>query len=63
MNIIFSTFLVIPQQTQNICITFIQRRPANVLFFGPNAGVMLDQRRRRWANINPTLGQRLLFAG
>ena len=24
---------------------------------------MLGQRRRRWANISPTLGQRLVFAG
>ena len=24
---------------------------------------MLDQRRRRWAIIEPTLGQRLVFAG
>ena len=24
---------------------------------------MLDQRRRRWANIKPTLGERLVFAG
>ena len=24
---------------------------------------MLGQRRRRWAKINPTLGQRLVFAG
>ena len=29
----------------------------------PNAGLMLAQRRRRWANISPTLGQRLVFAG
>ena len=25
----------------------------------PNAGVMLGQRRRRWPNINPTLGEHL----
>ena len=24
---------------------------------------MLDQRRRRWASIDPTLGERLVFAG
>ena len=24
---------------------------------------MLGQRRRRWGDINPTLGQRLVFAG
>ena len=29
----------------------------------PNAGLMLGQRRRRWANINPALGQRLVLAG
>ena len=28
-----------------------------------HAGVMLDQRRRRWASIEPALGQRLVFAG
>ena len=29
----------------------------------PNAGLMLHQRRRRWANINPALGQHLAIAG
>ena len=29
----------------------------------PNAGLMLVQRRRRWANIRPALGQRVVFAG
>ena len=29
----------------------------------PNAGLMLARRRRRRANITPTLGQRLMFAG
>ena len=28
-----------------------------------NAGLLLAQRRRRWANIKPALGQRLVFAG
>ena len=28
-----------------------------------NVGLMLAQRRRRWANIKPTLDQRLVFAG
>ena len=28
-----------------------------------NAGLMLDQRRRRWSNIKPTLGLCLVFAG
>ena len=29
----------------------------------PNVGLLLGQRRRRWANSKPTLGQRLMFAG
>ena len=29
----------------------------------PNVCSMLDQRRRRWANIEPTLGQSLVFSG
>ena len=29
----------------------------------PNAGLWLGQRRRRCANIEPTLGQRLAFSG
>ena len=29
----------------------------------PNVGSMLGQRRRRWTNIEPTLGERLVFAG
>ena len=28
-----------------------------------NVGLLLGQRCRRWANSNPTLGQRLMFAG
>ena len=28
-----------------------------------NVGLLLGQRRRRWANKKPTLAQRLLFAG
>ena len=28
-----------------------------------NVGLMLVQRRKRWANIKPTLAQRLMFAG
>ena len=28
-----------------------------------NAGLMLGQRRRRWPDINPALGQRPVFAG
>ena len=29
----------------------------------PNVGLMLAHRLRRWTNISPTLGQRLVFAG
>ena len=29
----------------------------------PKVGLMLGQRRRRWTNIEPTLGERLVFAG
>ena len=28
-----------------------------------HVGLMLGQRRRRWADVSPTLGQRLVFAG
>ena len=36
--------------------------PANMIH-RPNVGVMLGQRRRRWANIGTTLGRCLTFAG
>ena len=36
--------------------------PANTRRW-PSVGLMLGQRRRQWANISPTLDQRLLFAG
>ena len=29
----------------------------------PNVVLLLDQRRRQWANSKPTLGQRPMFAG
>ena len=29
----------------------------------PDVGLLLGQRRRRWANSKPTVGQRLMFAG
>ena len=29
----------------------------------PNVGLLFGQRRRRWVNYKPTLGQRLMFAG
>ena len=35
--------------------------PANTTH-SPNAGTMLCQRRRRWPNIVPALGERLFFA-
>ena len=38
------------------------RYPANTIRL-PNVGLMLAQRRRRWANSNPTLGKRIVFAG
>ena len=28
-----------------------------------NVGLVFGQRRRRWANVSPTLGQRIVFAG
>ena len=36
------------------------RNPANAR---PIVGSMLGQRRRRWPNIDPTMGQRIVFAG
>ena len=38
------------------------RVPANTRR-SPNVGTMLDQRRRRWSNIVPTLGECFRFAG
>ena len=38
------------------------RCPANTRRL-TNAGLMLGQRRRRWTNIKPTLGKRLVLAG
>ena len=29
----------------------------------PNVGLLLGHRRRRWANSEPTVGQRLMFTG
>ena len=40
----------------------VSSNPANTRRWG-NVGFMLGQRRRRWANIKPTLAQRLVFAG
>ena len=36
---------------------------ANVVDGRPNAGLLLDQRRRQWDNSKPTLGRRLMLAG
>ena len=36
--------------------------PANTICW-PNAGLMLAQRRRRWDNFKPALGQQIVFAG
>ena len=33
----------------------------NVRHTVPNEGLMLGQRRRRWVDIKPTIGQRLVF--
>ena len=38
------------------------RLPANTSRW-PYIGMMLAQRRRRWANISPALGKRLVFVG
>ena len=43
-------------------INFTTNIPANTRRW-PNVGLMLAQRRRRWANVSPTLGQQLVFAG
>ena len=41
---------------------WISSGPANTTH-RPNAGPMLGQRRRRWANIGPALGRCVVFAG
>ena len=48
-------FIVIPDEL----IAYI---PANTRR-SPNVGLLLAHRLRRWPNINPTLGERLVFAG
>ena len=45
-----------------ISLNVFYTTPVNTLGL-PNAGSMLARRRRRWANIEPTLGQRNVFAG
>ena len=40
----------------------INNAPAKI-GHSPNAVLILDQRRRRWANIKPALVERLVFAG
>ena len=44
------------------CCVLGKRYPANTKRWS-NVGLMLGQRRRRLANFNPTLGQRIMFAG
>ena len=43
-------------------VTPVNSAPAN-WSHSPKAGFMLFQRLRRWPNINPALGERLVFAG
>ena len=43
-------------------LVYLFKRPVNTKRW-PNAGSMLVQRRRRWTNIEPALGQRLVFLG
>ena len=40
----------------------MSNNPANTRR-SPNASTMMDQRRKRWANVVPTLGECFLFAG
>ena len=40
----------------------VEADPANMRRW-PNVCLLLDRRRKRWANSEPTLGQRLMFAG
>ena len=49
------------QETQNVH-SASDACPANTRRW-PNVGLMLARRRRRWANLSPTLDQRLEFAG
>ena len=43
-------------------VNLLRHPPANTTRW-PNAGLMLAHRLRRWANIKPALGQRVVFAG
>ena len=60
-------YFTFPENTNN-CIPFVQRQP-NVFDIDPPLYNCLlgspprKQRRRRWANIGPTLGQCPVFAG
>ena len=45
-----------------VCLPFSIQHPANTMCW-PNVGLMLAQRRRRWASVSSTLGQRLVFEG
>ena len=62
-----SLFYNILCNKQTICIWYSNVKlviyiPANMGRWA-SVGLLLGQRRRRWANSKPTLGQRLLFAG
>ena len=47
----------------NPCYLYqFKKLPSNTKHW-PNAGLMLDQRLRRWPNIKPALGQCFVFAG
>ena len=47
---------------QMFCVYWVDNIPANT-GHSPNAVSMLGQRRRRWANIEITLGECPVFAG
>ena len=54
--------LGVSTMAQNLQQCDDQSEPANTRRW-TNVGLMLGQRRRRWANIKPTLVQRLVLAG
>ena len=45
-----------------LLMLYASNNPANTTRC-PNAGLMLPHRLRRWGNISPALGQRVVFAG
>ena len=48
---------VIDQSPRLVCLS------EDILGLEPKVGSMLTHRLRRWPNIEPTLGERLVFAG